>query len=369
MILTFTLSGGIALLLLIILLLLGVRKKDISHHLLIAIFSTVCCFFLLFWAEMEEVEWLYTTCFILSDSISLFLGPLFLLFVLRILSVRPPRYALLLHFIPFLLHWGFITLPLGIFEHGHVELPVYLHWIGDHGIGMAGLEALYFLAYVLYAYSLLRAHLKQGHFSISLHWSSQLLLMGILVTLVDLVFVVFELIAGELSWYTGYATVVSCFIAVFYLAYSAFRNGFAAVLGHQIIEENALANATDPTKLSKFFSPEKVASLKAKLFELLADQKRYQDPDLSLSQLATEMDVSNKTLSQFINQVLDTSFYQLINEYRIEDVKEKLKSQAYKNYSIMGIASEAGFKSKTSFYRIFKQATQLSPGEYQKQGD
>lgn len=263
----------------------------------------------------------------------------------------------------------FITIPLGITAYEFDQLPPYFAWIESNEIALSGLESLYFLGYVGYAYYLLNQYLKNNAYSISLHWSLQLLITGILVTIIDLFFITYELITGELSWYTGYITIVSVFISVFYLTYSAFKTGFASLLSYQITNQHTLSESIgNSNKRLERFSPDTIRLLKGKLEELLKEEKKYQNPELSLGELAAEMDVSSKTLSQFINHELDTNFYELINAYRIEDVKEKLVSDNYSNYSVMGIANEAGFKSKTSFYRLFKKATDMSPAAYQKRG-
>ena len=78
------------------------------------------------------------------------------------------------------------------------------------------------------------------------------------------------------------------------------------------------------------------------------------------------MGTSERKLSAFFKEVLDSNFYDAINAYRVEEAKHILKSEALKNHSITGIAHSCGFSSKSSFYRIFKKSTNLSPLAYVK---
>ncbi|WP_282135041.1 helix-turn-helix domain-containing protein [Seonamhaeicola maritimus] len=61
---------------------------------------------------------------------------------------------------------------------------------------------------------------------------------------------------------------------------------------------------------------------------------------------------------------MHTTFYDLINSLRVEEAKTKLKSAAFDKYSITGIAELCGFNSKSSFYRIFKKETGLTPTQF-----
>lgn len=96
----------------------------------------------------------------------------------------------------------------------------------------------------------------------------------------------------------------------------------------------------------------------------MRDFKLYLDPDLSLSKLANLICTSDKNLSHFLNQHLETSFYDYLNKSRIEEFLQKVNTEKYHNYTLTGVALECGFKSKSNFYRAFKKEKQMSPKEY-----
>ena len=90
----------------------------------------------------------------------------------------------------------------------------------------------------------------------------------------------------------------------------------------------------------------------------------YQDPELSLSSLAEKLDLHSHELSRIINTAIKKNFNDFINEYRVRDVALKMQDPAYDHITLLGIAFEAGFNSKSTFNRIFKQMTGKSPVEY-----
>ena len=61
------------------------------------------------------------------------------------------------------------------------------------------------------------------------------------------------------------------------------------------------------------------------------------------------------------------SFYDFVNEYRVKEASKRLLDPAYREYTILAIALDAGFHSKTSFNRMFKKVTGLTPSQYIKQ--
>ncbi len=116
------------------------------------------------------------------------------------------------------------------------------------------------------------------------------------------------------------------------------------------------------------------SGLDAKKIELMAQEltsymekgKPFLNEDLSLPLLAEQIDMQQTQLSQIINQHFQMNFYDFINSYRIEQAKEMLGPSEFEHYSILGIAFECGFKSKSSFNRYFKKYTGLSPSEFKK---
>ncbi len=102
------------------------------------------------------------------------------------------------------------------------------------------------------------------------------------------------------------------------------------------------------------------------LLEYMNTHKPYLNSELTLTDLARSLNVSRSQLSALINEGIGDNFYDFINKYRVEEVKRLMVDPAAKNYNLLGIALEAGFKSKSTFNLIFKRFTGLTPTEYRK---
>ena len=111
---------------------------------------------------------------------------------------------------------------------------------------------------------------------------------------------------------------------------------------------------------------EEVPGLKKKLLDYLEESKPYLNKNLTIGVLADSIEIQAYQLSQLINDQLDKSFFELINSYRVKEVKLRFFDSQYRNLTLLGIAMECGFNSKASFNRIFKQLTNQTPTEYIK---
>ncbi len=107
--------------------------------------------------------------------------------------------------------------------------------------------------------------------------------------------------------------------------------------------------------------------LKRKLKYAMKTDKVFLNPELTLSDLADKLDMKPTELSHFINTCLGKNFNDYVNEYRVEEVKSLMSSiTTDPQATIMELAYEAGFNSKASFNRIFKQFTQMTPTQFKK---
>lgn len=111
---------------------------------------------------------------------------------------------------------------------------------------------------------------------------------------------------------------------------------------------------------------EKIVSHANQVSEHMEQNKPYLQDDLTLSILAKQCNLSNVNLSQVLNQHFRLNFYDFVNQYRIEESKKMLLSSDYDNLSVLGIAFNCGFKSKSSFNRYFKKYNEVSPSEFKE---
>ncbi len=119
-------------------------------------------------------------------------------------------------------------------------------------------------------------------------------------------------------------------------------------------------------KAPKKINETKVSKILSQLYVLMEEEELYKNPLLSRLDLATKLEVSEGHLSQIINQEINKTIIQFINEYRIDTAKNLLLDTTFNKYSVEAIGLESGFKSKSVFYSTFKNALGMSPGTYRK---
>ena len=93
-------------------------------------------------------------------------------------------------------------------------------------------------------------------------------------------------------------------------------------------------------------------------------EKPYLNSQLSISMLAEQIKIPSNHLSQIINEQEGKNFFEFVNNYRIEEVKQRIIENQDKKFTLLAIAYDSGFNSKSSFNRIFKKQEGLTPNQY-----
>ncbi|MGB4414403.1 MAG: helix-turn-helix transcriptional regulator [Paludibacter sp.] len=102
------------------------------------------------------------------------------------------------------------------------------------------------------------------------------------------------------------------------------------------------------------------------LQELLIKKEIYKKNDLRITDVSSKLNTNRTYVSKVVNEELKTNFSDLINQYRIEHAKKLLKGHESKTLGLSQIGELSGFKSDSSFYRIFKEKEGISPGDFRK---
>ncbi|MEP5612676.1 MAG: AraC family transcriptional regulator, partial [Cyclobacteriaceae bacterium] len=100
--------------------------------------------------------------------------------------------------------------------------------------------------------------------------------------------------------------------------------------------------------------------------DYLHRNKKFSSKKLSLDQIAKDIQVSPHHLTQAVNLGLKMNITDLINKYRVDEVKERLVDPKFTHYSIVSIGLDAGFSTKASFYNAFKKHVGMTPTVYVK---
>jgi AraC-like DNA-binding protein len=112
------------------------------------------------------------------------------------------------------------------------------------------------------------------------------------------------------------------------------------------------------------FPKEEIENARGVIIHELEINKIYLDQNVNINSLAEKTKLSPALISTIINRQFGKNFRNMINEYRVEEVKTKLADPKFQHLSILGIALEAGFNAEASFYRSFKKCTGISPSDY-----
>lgn len=200
-----------------------------------------------------------------------------------------------------------------------------------------------------------------------------------------LVFINGDRYRQELRWLQRFLEALSMITILFLFSYTADYffyhvqqptvryHAFESLLGILMIWLSCTAffrTYEPPHNAVSFLKPRQPAGIREKgiwLKRTLKLYRYYLDPELSLRSLAEKIELHPNELSRIINTVLNKSFNDLLNEYRIIEVCRKMQDPAYDHFTLLGIALESGFNSKTTFNRTFKEMTGKSPADYKNE--
>jgi AraC-like DNA-binding protein len=159
-----------------------------------------------------------------------------------------------------------------------------------------------------------------------------------------------------------------CFTVIVYVAgYMAIKHP-EALAG---VEEENLADSIETSNPTKKYeksnlTPERAEEYLKRLIHFMESEKPYTDGDLTLQKLAEKLSIPINHLSQIINERLRQNFFDFVNSYRVKEVQRMMSDPSKKHYSLIAIAEEVGFNSKSTFNSVFKKHVNMTPSEYRK---
>ena len=95
----------------------------------------------------------------------------------------------------------------------------------------------------------------------------------------------------------------------------------------------------------------------------------YLNPSLTLRLLANQIETHPNQLSWLLNNRVGKNYNEFINGYRVEHFKKLVVDSANAHISMIGLAYESGFNSKTVFNTVFKKMVGMTPNAYKKSTD
>ena len=143
---------------------------------------------------------------------------------------------------------------------------------------------------------------------------------------------------------------------------------FYYVLYKLIITPKDVLPKSDTSKYkTSSLQPKNVEAYKSELLRLMTEEKLFKNNKLTVNDVAKQLNIPRQHLSKILNVHMKTGFQDLLNQYRVEEFIVCLQQEVYKNYTLLGIANEVGFSSKSSFNTTFKKLKGVTPSQYKKQ--
>ncbi|WP_435235866.1 helix-turn-helix domain-containing protein [Psychromonas sp. PT13] len=134
------------------------------------------------------------------------------------------------------------------------------------------------------------------------------------------------------------------------------------------ITPSPLSDLNNKTKYERSgLTRDKASKYLQKLEDYMASQKPYLDANLTIEKLSKQIAIPRHYLTQIISEQLNKNFYLFINEYRINTVKHYIDDAENNPLSMLEIAYQSGFNSKSTFNVAFKKLTSMTPSQYKKQ--
>ena len=197
---------------------------------------------------------------------------------------------------------------------------------------------------------------------INLNWLKLLAIgLGTISLTVWVVHIISNLNIVEGDFSRDFWIFLSVTLFVFVIGYFGFRQG---VIYKFAVQSDPTPGQEDKKYEKSQLSQEEAELIMQKLDQYMVREKAFVKSDLSLMDVSSALDISPHTLSQILNVFIRKNFFNYVNEQRVNLVKQMLSDPGFDKYSLLGIALEAGFNSKSSFNRIFKNETGMTPTYY-----
>lgn len=241
------------------------------------------------------------------------------------------------------------------FPKSHLQLHAFIDEISN-------LAVISLLIYTVYGWKLLKNYEKKLPEQLSytdhmtLRWLKKFLIgmigMLIISTVYTLAKVIIDFYSQDIYYFQFLPVIVVSWL------------GVVGIQQRQtMVDEKKTSGKTIPKEkapVASFQLEHHTALLK----QTMEQDRLYLNPELSVRILEEKTQMTAKEISIVLNQGLQKNFYQFVNEYRVQEVKERLLDSKYQHLTILGIGLEAGFKSKATFNRLFKNITGITPKQY-----
>lgn len=326
--------------------------------------------------DREIFQWL-PKLLLLPDFIYFLYAPIFFIYINRLLRLPSRQYLGISawHFIPFVAQIAFY-MPYILMDKEPFITAVVDQKLKHFFAWSAGIALIYNTIYWFVCRRTVRQYEQESGEKHAFESNLSFLNVIIWLNLVCLAIWASTYAAGlwglalkkDLSFITD-ATTDALWIA---FSLTAFLLGYFTMRQPEIFKLPAIEDTPstqerdEEEEKAASMSPEEIAHAKEKLEGVMQEKQPYRNSGLSLNGLAEMTGVSPHSLSRVINEGYGMNFNDYVNSYRIQEFKRLVQLEEFQNHTLLAIAFEVGFNSKSAFNRSFKKLESLTPREYLK---
>jgi AraC-like DNA-binding protein len=343
------------------------RPRIMANQVLAAWFFLICIEMIIVLINSNLVE-LYSI-----KVLPFTYGPLMFLYAKLMTQEEPTfNYRYLWHFLPFMLFFIvsmiFLNKPVMEGTKGFLIIDRFISLRIIYGIS-------FFISITAYSVAtFIVIHKHQQNLKSLLSYSSARVTLQWLISLSVVFYVSYILVfvVGLMDILLNFMPFDPYELSFLGLTVFAFLYGYFGVkqpgIFEEIVRHETMSDVADRTRDGKYsrsgLKRKDVEMISKDLLNYMEQQKPYLNRELSISDVADHLRVSRHFVTEVINNYMGKNFYNLINEYRVEEVKKRLHDPKYKNLTILAIAYDSGFNSKSAFNTIFKEMTGKTPSQY-----
>lgn len=353
--------GGVQGIFLTILLFQSGKKNDNANRYLAFLLLLISLTLIIAYLHFSKLVLATPHLLGVSPYFTLLYGPLLLFYIAAFLGIKTPLVERKwLHFIPFLLliaaSYQYLAMPTAtkisyltnIFEDRYQPSlnPFAM-------VRIAHLFIYCLLSYYLFQ-MVLRGRQNNGRkiSPLQLRWAGSILVASVIIWTIYLSAYFYD--------FNLMNEVLPALITI-----SIFVMGFIGLKTPELFQEGLVRRPGKKYEYSRLTNAEKERYYEELQF-LMDDPAVFTNSELNLQELAARMKISGQELSQIINEKFGQSFPDLINDIRIAEAQRRLQDPANEHLTILGIAYDVGFNSKSAFYSAFKKVTGQTPSAFLK---
>lgn len=196
--------------------------------------------------------------------------------------------------------------------------------------------------------------------AVAYRWVGRFLVALLIIMVLRILALVFLPSWGSFGRWFPYYTAFGAI--TYYIALAGYTNMVRSMARAPLQEEQPLElEEADPAVEQ---NTEDLSHWKPRVIALMEEEKIYENPTLTLTDVAKALEVNRRQVSTIINQEFGQNFNDFVNSYRVAAVKEQFARGDHQQFTILSIALGCGFNSKTTFNRVFKKHTARTPVQW-----